>query len=199
MVLYKYSGPAGVAILRDRSIWLTEPRGFADPFEQRPGGRVLSLSLKRDSLPMWRHYAAAHTGLVIGFDAFEGICLTGAAGGFRLAPVVYTSARSSASGQTSEQTLLTKSDDWEYEDEWRVVDAAFPGDAERADSERSPHSLLAIRPESVQEVIVGCRADADLRAGIASVLGRPEYAHVHLFEAVPDDRHYWLNVIERPR
>ena len=34
MLLYKYCRPDGVAILRERSIWLTDPAGYGDPFER---------------------------------------------------------------------------------------------------------------------------------------------------------------------
>src|SRR4029453_9849195 len=91
MLLYKYCGPEGVAILRERSIWLTDPASYDDPFEPESGALVLSLSARRDSVPMWRQYAAAHTGLVIGFDAMQGI-LTGAfQHEYRLPPGVFRS------------------------------------------------------------------------------------------------------------
>jgi hypothetical protein len=36
MLLYKYCGPSGVAILQNDSIWLTVPRAFNDPFDVNP-------------------------------------------------------------------------------------------------------------------------------------------------------------------
>lgn len=36
MLLYKYAGPSGIAILKNRSIWLTDPRSFNDPFDVNP-------------------------------------------------------------------------------------------------------------------------------------------------------------------
>ena len=96
MLLYKYCGPEGVAILRERSIWLTDPASYDDPFEPESDVLVLSLSARRDSVPMWRQYAAAHTGLVIGFDAMQGILTGEFPHEYRLAPLVYTSVRPEA-------------------------------------------------------------------------------------------------------
>jgi hypothetical protein len=113
----------GVAILRECSIWLTDPRIFGDAYEPAPRSStaaselVLSLSASWNSLPMWRDYAAAHTGLVIGFDFLQGILTADPAYDYRIAPVVYASDRSGG------DTLLAKSQEWEHEDEWRLVAA----------------------------------------------------------------------------
>jgi len=93
MLLYKYSGQKSTAIFEHGSILLTRPRAFNDPFDLNPyitkfddavemGDHidrkmkdivVLSLAENCDSLLMWAHYAARHTGFLIGFESTERI------------------------------------------------------------------------------------------------------------------------------
>ena len=193
MLLYKYCGPDGVAILRERSIWLTDPAGYGDPFERESDAVVLSLSARRDSVPMWWQYAAGHTGLVIGFDPMKGILTGEFQHEYRLAPVVYTSTLADA---RDGQSLLTKSDDWEHEDEWRIIDTSLRGCAEAIDPPRRVHWRCAIEPASVREVIIGCRALPAMRAEIATVLEHADFRHVSLFRAVADERAFCLNLRE---
>ena len=198
MFLYKYAGPEGVAILRDRSIWLADPGSYDDPFEPDSGAVVLSLSARRDSVPMWRQYAAAHTGLAIGFDAMQGILAGEFQHEYRLAPVVYAPMRPLPQADAEARLALTKSDDWEHEDEWRIVDMNLRTCAEAIDPRRT-HWQCAIRPESVQEVIIGCRATDAVREAIVAVLGHAEFRQVSLFQAAADEQRFCLNFIEQPR
>jgi hypothetical protein len=124
-MLYKYGGPGALEILRTRSIYLTRPEQFNDPFDTKPrfgttasvraaavalpeegGGSaesllriknvvILSLTPHRDSLLMWAHYAEAHRGLTIGFDGQSDI-LAGSSPHRAAGPVVYTRTRPSA-------------------------------------------------------------------------------------------------------
>jgi hypothetical protein len=197
MILYKYAGPEGVAILRDRSIWLADPASYADPFEPDSGAVVLSLSARRDSVPMWWQYAARHTGLVIGFDAMQGILAGDFQHEYRLAPVVYSSMRP-ASG-ADPRSLLTKSDDWEHEDEWRIIDMNLRKCAEAIDPPQQTHWRCGIRPGSVKEVIIGCRAATAMREEIIALLAETDFWHVSLFHAVADEQHFGLNLVEPPR
>ena len=196
MFLYKYCGPEGVAILRERSIWLTDPASYNDPFEPGSGALVLALSARRDSVPMWRQYAAAHAGLVIGFDAMQGILTGEFQHEYRLAPVVYMSARPEADAARSH---LVKSDDWEHEDEWRIVDVNLRACAEPIDPDRRTHWRCAIRPASVQEVILGCRAGNTVREEIIAALEHADFHHVSVFRAVADEQGFSFNLVEDPR
>ncbi len=186
MLLYKYCGPDGAAILRDRAIWLTDPQAFPDPFERVTGSLVLSMAARRDSVPMWRDYAAAHTGLAIGFDPMQGILAADAVPRYTIAPVAYGSSQA---GWSDDRALLAKSDDWEAEDEWRII---APGGDEA--SGPSPLRRSApIRTDSVQEVLIGCRAGDRFEQEVAALLEQPHYRHVRLFRMVADARQYALD------
>lgn len=198
MLLYKYAGPEGVAILRDRSIWLTDPGSYGDPFEPESDALVLSLAARRDSLPMWRQYAADHTGLAIGFDAMQGILAGDFSHEYRLAPVVYAAVRPPSSTDAEAPLPLTKPDEWEHEDEWRIVDINLRRCVGAIDPRRA-HWRCAIRPASVQEVIIGCRATASIHDAIVSVLEHADFRHVSLLRAAADEQRFCLNFLEQPR
>ena len=98
-VLFKYAVPDRIDVLLNKRIRFTQACFLNDPFEFRLGsadglppfqaGRarkrvdelqvksrlygVVSLARKSDSIPMWAHYAASHTGFLIGFDTGSSI------------------------------------------------------------------------------------------------------------------------------
>lgn len=87
---------------------------------------ILCLSGAPDVPLMWSHYADSHAGVCLGFDP--------EASYFALAqPVRYTRRRSvvDPTVQSEEQmldaSLYTKSLDWAYEEEWRIVLTSGPG------------------------------------------------------------------------
>ena len=90
--------------------------------EQVRGGiGVYCLTEHPDNLLMWSHYAASHSGVCLEFDS--------AVIPFAIAQEVkYQKKRAPVSRATEtadismEKALLTKSDDWNYEHEWRVVE-----------------------------------------------------------------------------
>ncbi len=101
-VLYKYLSPARIDVLLNKHLRFTQACALNDPFEFSPGAPVsdaeglghfearlaksretqclensrtfgvLSLAQENNSIPMWTHYAATHSGFAIGFDAESG-------------------------------------------------------------------------------------------------------------------------------
>jgi hypothetical protein len=112
VILYKYCGPQRIDILESGRIMLTRARGFNDPFELNPHiagikdnidyGKhiiertknyvILSLADNRESLLMWAHYAASHSGFLIGFDADQDILKRGSPHR-HFGPVVYSHSK----------------------------------------------------------------------------------------------------------
>lgn len=81
---------------------------------------ILCLVERPDNLLMWAHYGAAHQGVCIEFDTSEWL--------FRVAgqvqysdtyPVVDTANQTPQA--VAESFLWTKSKDWHYEEEWRII------------------------------------------------------------------------------
>lgn len=87
---------------------------------------MLCLSTRPDVPLMWSHYADSHAGVCLGFDPEVSF--------FALArPVRYTNTRPCvdptilSDEQMIEANLYTKSIDWAYEEEWRIVLESRPG------------------------------------------------------------------------
>jgi hypothetical protein len=151
---------------------------------------VLSLSSRPDSLSMWSHYADWHAGLVIGIDVTHpGV----ARGPFRhLAQVHYLHDRPESRTErhvARDELMVTKSVEWHYEAEWRMLDSCFAAAgaplAESPDS--SPFPLPA---EAVRGVITRCRSQLSLIEALDRALASPEYAGVHRFRAETDRGKY---------
>ncbi len=106
---------------------------------------IFCMSSKRDNILMWSHYAEAHKGFCLGFR-------TGSPFFGRALPVEnYASDRPCLNLveppplKETTQPLLTKAKDWEYEDEWRIVDyEGGPG-------------VKQYPAEALRSVILGCR------------------------------------------
>ena len=233
--LYKYLAAERLDVLAMKRIRFTQPCFCNDPFEFRPGmpvpgpqglghfelstarrrddeydeksrvTGVLSLTAKRDSIPMWTHYAESHRGFVIGFDT-KSAFFSEAIKADKLARVDYQKDRVSltrgleaASWTHPDAIFTTKSTEWEYEEEWRWLELAPPEGAEVVTASNGELVFLRpLPPESVCEVILGCRADRCLTESILAIKSSTDYQHVTLFRVETDDNAYKLNIRSFP-
>jgi hypothetical protein len=90
------------------------------------------------------------------------------------------------------QILLTKSAEWEYEREWRMV---FP----LTDSKLYPHRvvnrchLFPLPPKAITSVIIGARAREETKAAIKQALiSSATLRHVQISQARIDDSRFGL-------
>ncbi len=131
---------------------------------------VLCLSEVRDSVLMWGHYTDSHRGFVVGFDSEHDFFLRRRGSrdefGF-LRKVAYQLKRPSVDllATTAEEWFQTKSSDWAYEKEWRIVRVLSEANC-RIDRQPVPICLFDVPAEAVREIIVGLRAPADLVADL---------------------------------
>jgi len=146
---------------------------------------VLSLSSDWNIISMWSHYAVSHRGMVIGFDRSDSLLAT------TTEEVQYTSCFPMMDDDFR-VAIFHKSEQWQQEREWRslrVLGKDVP--------DQTPHDgihLFGFSPKAVAEVIIGHRmSDSDTRR-IRRILKQPQYGHVRIFQAVPDE-HAWA--IER--
>ena len=102
---------------------------------------VYCLSADKASLLMWAHYSACHKGFCLGFTTTQRP--------FAIAKeITYERKLPVASFVVDSQEafiakmLLTKSHEWRYEKEWRIIDDEIPG-------------LVPYQAESLAEVIFG--------------------------------------------
>ena len=162
---------------------------------------VLSLSEKCDNLLMWAHYAQSHSGLVIGFDGEHEYFhqQLGSDDEFRyIRKVRYSDIRPRVDLTTIEDAadiFLTKSREWEYEQEWRIMRPLQDATEVRSIDNQTIH-LFSFPPTCVREVILGYRISALNRLEIRESLANDEqYSHVKLYDAVIDIRDYKVNMV----
>lgn len=159
--------------------------------------RVLCLSEVPDSLLMWAHYAEDHTGAVLKFDT-----QSERAGYFATAkPIIYASVlpgidhpRSVArrylglAAEGVDHTLrqfFTKSAEWEYEKEWRIL----------ATTEMSEQgNFIPFRPEALVAIYLGCRVKPSNIRKIIDLMNDAQYQS-DVYVAVKDDFEFALNFV----
>jgi hypothetical protein len=147
--------------------------------------RVLCLCESDASMLMWSHYTEQHRGVVLGFDS--GVYerkhrrpLEKVRYSLQL-PMLFDAeewARSIIFGLPQQmledyiQLVLTKSQSWEYEREWRFVQLAPEGTDGMSQDVGFP-------PESLVEVIFGCRTDPSVMKKLTE-LARAIHSKVHV-------------------
>jgi hypothetical protein len=155
---------------------------------------VFCLSELRDSILMWGHYTSNHRGLVVGFESTDSFFSKRRSEtdefGF-LRPVIYQLQRPrvTLSDTTSPTWFQTKSIDWAYEREWRIVRPLAQAD-HRIEADPYPICLFEFSPSAVREIIVGMRAKPTLVEEVRSMAG--VFAEARLLKAREDPDNYAL-------
>ena len=138
----------------DRNIWL----------EMKKTYRVLCLSAVRDNILMWSHYADEHKGAVLEFQPkielateMHGALLVEYS---KQVPVAVTLEQFLlyVTGQGPKprapdafvKSVYTKSSDWSYENEWRIL-------SKQRDEDQGPFSYRAFHPQELAAIYFGCR------------------------------------------
>lgn len=166
---------------------------------------VLSLTEKRDDLLMWAHYADHHRGFVIGFDSKHSFFdqRLNEKDDFRhLRPVTYTETRPTVQFARDDElaaVLLTKSSEWSYEREWRMLlPLALQNKEISVQGNRIP--LFEFPSDAVMEIIFGCRINEDTRKEIERfIFADLRYERARVFRAKLNKQYYRLDLLERER
>lgn len=167
---------------RDSAMWEALRADLINVYRNQIG--LYCLTERNDSILMWSHYAADHTGYCLEFEATDDT------------PVFGTAQRVSYSEtypvinfyNTPEEdkvalSFLTKFIDWSYEREWRVIDHdAGPGSREYP-------------PELLKSVIFGLRMEDENKVQIKKWLGTRR-APVRLYQAVQGKDRYEVTITE---
>ena len=173
----------------------------------------LCLSETKSDLLMWAHYAGGHQGFVvefdttasffrqltlpphIPFDALELEAFRAEYGTPRKIDYVPTRPIVVAS-RLSFNVLLTKSDHWFYEREWRMLMPPNYADVRYQKEENEPPVFLYKVPAScVTGVIIGCNASELLQQKILDLRFDPATCHIKIQQATIDDVDYKLNFL----
>jgi hypothetical protein len=162
-------------------------KDFSNDFSRR--WRIVCASQVPDSILMWSHYAANHTGVVLEFDTIEQpFCrITNLT-----LPVVYSEKKPDyvhySKYREFEKTLFTvattKAADWSYEREVRIIVAAG--------TPLRDSLYMPISPASITAVLCGCRMPGVMKLEIRAALKQQQLSHVRLVEAVLHPSEYAL-------
>jgi hypothetical protein len=166
---------------------------------------LLSVSKTAKNTVMWTHYADEHKGAIIGID-FDSIFPDK---GIKMDRVNYTEERPRINILTDFQippeaffrTILTKSSDWEYEQEFRAIfpvkvldDLRTQGLASLKDFNNKKTWFLRLNPASIREIVFGLHTEKNLKLAIRKIIERSELQHVQLYQTQESET-YLLNLI----
>lgn len=123
---------------------------------------IFSLSRSWDNALMWAHYSSDHTGFCIGFNAEHNFFKNPPAiyGVDGCADVIYDKNRKLLSTEKNDKKgvdiLLTKSEDWKYEQEVRMIKLIKSADKTISSQ---PHNiaLFKVPHDAVHEICMGLR------------------------------------------
>lgn len=162
---------------------------------------VLSLSEVPDSLLMWSHYAASHTGLVLGFDPRHPYFnqAKGPKDELRhLRRVMYRETRPQGAMTALEgiDMFLVKSGHWAYEREWRVLRPLMDATLKLPATPFEIH-LFEFPVDVLKELIIGTRASEELKTNlIETIRGDASLHHIRVRQSVPDDENFMLRFVD---
>jgi hypothetical protein len=152
--------------------------------------RIFSLAANKHSILLWSHYADAHAGICLGFSTL------GTDFGQAL-EVCYSKDLASLSffERGHEENLLamalTKSEDWRYEQEFRLVS-----------QEPTPPGLFPVnnhwytfRPDCLAEVTLGCNIQDRDEAFVRELVGSSP-SPIKLLRAVKSEHKFALDFID---
>jgi Protein of unknown function (DUF2971) len=134
--------------------------------------RVYCLSEICDSPLMWAHYTGKHTGICLEFNA-DVAPFTRQTGATKVIyQKTYPAFDFIAPGH---KALITKSDVWCYEAEWRIVAeeravAKERGVAQPAGTITTDNGFLELPPGVLKSIIIGCLASKESRQLVASLV-----------------------------
>ena len=154
---------------------------------------VLSLTIKYDNLLIWAHYANEHKGFVVEFDSnndffkpkeMDNNIYNG------LQKVNYSPIRpyKLLVENEWEDILLTKSLEWEYEEEYRIIKRLNETEPIKGDM-----YLFKFPKEMIKAIYCGCNMIVDDVIRISKILDNDEeLSHIKIYKARVSDKYYKL-------
>lgn len=183
------------------------PEALSENWKKNIG--ILCLTENPLDILMWSHYSSNHTGVCIGFDTtYEPFA--------DAKPVIYSTERPRVGFNTPPedlvtQTLLTKSKNWKYEKETRVIKRTISEHELEYFNQRfkkEPHLLEEIaetianhggsgvyqfQPEAIASIHFGAKISVTNKQKIFEHLKKMEFK-IKAFQVELDKDHYRLNI-----
>ncbi len=148
----------------------TLPIGIQKKFSETFG--MVCFTENLSSLLMWGHYASCHRGFAVEFEPAHPLFQTDDFG-----KVDYSKHRPRVETENHRDVLHTKSPEWKYEQEHRLVMPIVALQrATRRDGKEKP--FLVLPPDSVRAVYLGCRMTEPHRSALLEALRLTEWKHV---------------------
>lgn len=172
-----------------KETWPTKTERTAKNVARMVGANwgIYCLSASCTQQLMWSHYADGHKGLVLGIDA-DILCDSQ----HQPLPVKYDPQRAPLNHRFNldpalyEQSIFglitTKSNDWSYEEEYRVLFGLE--ECSRVECPEAPLYLYNIDPSVIVEVILGSKISKDTASLVLSELRKPHFQHVKIEHCV---------------
>jgi len=169
-----------------------------------PHLRIFCLSEIPDSPLMWSHYSDSHKGVVVeleGLDSLDSAWLAAQPVTYQSSPPMLATIPEWVKSITGQQSIdllsllpkyaCTKTPEWEYEKEWRVVFSRRRGDT-------GLYTDYAFNPQELRSVYLGCGVSDDDDNDIVSLLSY-DFAHVKVYRGkkIQRDRKLSFTRIER--
>lgn len=168
-------------------------KSLPDMFNEHVG--TLCLTEIPDSLLMWAHYGASHTGFVVGFDTSNSFFHSPRSEKDEFYHLRRVSYRATRPGGVlldldSPELFLCKSEHWSYENEWRILKPLKDASSVISSPSGNIH-LFAYPREAIKSITLGMRSSDHLREVLRSELkAHQEYQAVDLYEAYADQTNY---------
>jgi Protein of unknown function (DUF2971) len=141
---------------------------------------VICFSENPDNILMWSHYASQHQGICLGFEFGDNRhVLQKVTYSDYLPNIPLVELVKEDNAESLRTFCQTKSRDWAYEHEWRLIHLAPP-----FDSDHDKSRALSIQPEMLRRVIFGWRIKPERREELKRLL-KDWPTPIHFYQAKP--------------
>ena len=147
---------------------------------------ICCFSEKRGNILMWAHYAKQHTGFCLEFDIdndfFRPITRAIKVEYDAILPEINVMQLDSYPGGKLGEALLIKADDWQYEQEWRIVDY------------EKGEGIQNFPEEALSGVILGCRISQENKENVFRWCRKRKHPPT-IYEAKEKQKEFGLDIV----
>lgn len=137
---------------------------------------------KNDNLLMWSHYADNHKGICLEFNGKLDIFKEAMEVDYLEDRPTINSLKKDSLNKIMRNTLTTKSIDWKYESEWRII------------RQVNGVGAVKINPDTLTGIVFGAACEKKTISDITKA-NFSRANPVSLYKAVADNRHFLLSIV----
>lgn len=159
--------------------------------------RIACFSEENNNILLWSHYGDKHRGVVItfknAFEYFENNILKVEYSDFRIKmpflDIFSQEKESIIKTEWERNILITKSDCWKYEKEWRLLKTKDKC------LEENGMSFYPIDKECISSITLGCCIPEENKKTIQEYIRNHSLGHICLQQSVPQDNTFQLTTV----